>query len=614
MRILLIILLSASFLFAQKASQREWTIFQKGVQDYKSGKYDAALKDFQLVLSKVKDNRLLTAHRLMLAKTFYKKGSYQKSVEQCNAFLHDFPESRYIADVYYLAANNYFRLDRLQTAVQSWLHAARSATDSRLAKKALRLAEESVRYRLDDQGLAYLVSELQDPYDLQFALYHRAERDYNAGNFPAAMAALNQARALRSKNESYQKKIDKLHAYLSDKTSSAIRIAALLPFSGANAEIGQALFDGAQMAVDKYNREHGPTVEIIPYDYETRLPTALFRMREIARDPSISAVFGPVENDISAACATIADYEKLPLISPTASAAELRTLSNYLVQLNIPMDITVQKLTRYAQDSLQLKRLATVAPIDDYFVQMTRTFVEKEEQLGNEIVAQEWYYPGDQDITPRFKSLKRKGIKLTYVDSMRTVDSTLSARTIDSLYAVYQEEKREYNEETNTKVDSADIPVTVIDGLFVPVFSEDIGLIASQYAYWNIQSQILGNADWYNPEALKKNRNYINGLIFVSDGYLNEERWDYRKFRNDFREIYKRTPDKYESIGLDSFNFILSALDAAPRDLDRTGFFERIRQAPLYNGIYRNFEVGKKRFNDAARILKFTYGQILPLN
>lgn len=179
---------------------------------------------------------------------------------------------------------------------------------------------------------------------------------------------------------------------------------------------------------------------------------------------------------------------------------------------------------------------------------------------------------------------------------------------------LYHEEQVKYNEETNTKIDSADIPVKTIDGLFMPLFPDEISPIASQYAYWNIQGQILGNADWYDPEILKKNKNYVNGLIFVTNGYFNKESWDYRKFRNSFRDTYKRTPEKYEMVGFDSFNFILSALDGAPKSISREVFSRRIKEAPVFNGVYRSFEVGKKRFNDAARILKYTYGQILPLN
>jgi len=613
LRIIIFLLISSTLLFAQRASDREWVIFNKGVQEYKAGRYKKAAQDFELVISKIKESPLITAHNLMLAKSYYKSGDYEASIQSCNKFLKAYPNSQYKPHVRYLIANNYYRLNRLQSAVETWLGVAATGQNKALSDKSIKLADETVRFLLDEQGLSYLKGQVKDDFSKQFILYQMAERDYEKGNFPPAIAMLEEALALGGANSAYQSKSRKLLNYLSDKKSNAIRIAALLPLSGSNSDLGQALLDGAQMAVDQFNRSHGPTLELIPFDYETRLTSALIQLKEIARDPTISAVFGPIENDIAAACALVADYENIPLITPTATERELRTLSASVVQLSVPMDITVQKLARYAQDSLQIRRFATIAPIDDYFVRMTGMFVHKQNQLENQVVAQEWYYPGNQDITSHFKALKRTGLKLVFQDSLTLVDSTLSLMDIDSLYAIYQEEQREILEENHTQVDSADIPVKTIGGLFMPLFSSDIGILASQHAYWNIQTQVLGNADWYDLEALKKNHNYINGLIFVSDGYLNQESWDYRKFRNSFRDIYRRTPEKFELMGYDSFNFILSALEGSSKNISRKAFLSRLLDAPLYNGVYRNFEVGKKRFNDAARILKFTYGQILPL-
>jgi len=600
-------------LFSQKASDREWAIFQKNIEDYKKGYYRQAQKNIRLVLKNLKDNSLLSAHQLMLAKSHYKMGKYVQSLDECQNFIRQFPESRYRMHIEYLKANNYFQLDRLQTAVETWLSVAEKSKDKRLAEKALKLADQTVRFKLDSQGLMYLKNELKSPFALQFAYYHIAERDYEKGNFPPAKNAVQKVLSLNGNNILIEQKAKKIFDYLDNKANTAIRIAALLPLSGGNADVGQALLDGAQMTVDVFNRENGPSVELIPFDYETRLSTALLQLKEIARDPSISAVFGPVENDIFAACATVADYEKISLISPTATEKDLRTISSRMIQLSIPMDIRVQKIARYAHESMQMTRFATIAPIDDYFVRYTKIFTQKQEQFGNEVVSQQWYYPGDQDITRYFKALKRVGIKLVYQDSVIQADTSLTQYMIDTSYASFQEKERELLEETNTRIDSADIPVKTIDAMFLPVFSDDIGLIASQYAYWNIQAQIFGNADWYNMELLNKNKNYINGLIFVSDGYLNEESWDYRKFRNDFRNLFKRTPNKYELIGYDSFNFILSALQGAPKSIGRENFFERVKDAPTFNGVYRNFDVGKKRYNNAVRILKYTYGQILPL-
>jgi ABC-type branched-subunit amino acid transport system substrate-binding protein len=194
------------------------------------------------------------------------------------------------------------------------------------------------------------------------------------------------------------------------------------------------------------------------------------------------------------------------------------------------------------------------------------------------------------------------------------VDSTISKASIDSLYRIHQEMERGKLEETNTKLDSADIPVTSFDGLLVPIYKDDLGLIAPQIAYANFETQILGNSDWYSMEGLKKNKNYINGIVFITDGYLNEEDWDYRQFRNNFRNRFKRTPEKFELIGYDSFNFLLSIFNKGNSDINRGNFADKVLSLQSFRGIYRSFDLTQRSSNNAARILKYYYGQLIPLN
>ena len=76
---------------------------------------------------------------------------------------------------------------------------------------------------------------------------------------------------------------------------------------------------------------------------------------------------------------------------------------------------------------------------------------------------------------------------------------------------------------------------------------------------------------------------------------------------------YHRTPEKYELLGYDNFNFILQAVANGNRKPERSNFLPIIKEQPRYEGILRRFNIGDKRYNNAARILKYYYGQLLPL-
>ena len=211
-------------------------------------------------------------------------------------------------------------------------------------------------------------------------------------------------------------------------------------------------------------------------------------------------------------------------------------------------------------------------------------------------------------------NLKRRGLKLTFSDSIRQSLPLASPVVIDSLYMAYQRQEMENHENKKpAKVDSADIPVTSIDAVFIPIFKEDLQFIAPQIAYSNIQAQFLGNNDWYDSEGLKKNKNYINNIIFSASGYLNEESWDFRRFRNEFRTTFKKTPSIYAVLGYDVFRYLIQAYRPQQPQMTRQQFFVNLNNLKKYNGIYRNFDINKMHFNQYHQLLKYSFGQIIPL-
>jgi len=600
-----------SNLIAQNASTREWTIFQKGVAEYQKGNYEKALQSFSLMINKLPNSALTTANHLMLAKTNYKFGDYDVSLQQCEEFKKRFPQSKYIDEIKYLMGNNYYRLERIETAVASWLKVGFGTSNSVLREKVLKLADDVIRYKMNRLSVnslsqQYIGSPIKESFE-----YHLANEKYRNGNVAAAKSELKTLLAT-AKTIYYRNKAQNLMDQLEGKASNEIHIAALLPLSGNNEIIGKALLNGFNLAVTEYNNgSSAKKIVIDEFDYSSNLISALELVKKISSDRSHSFIFGPVENDIVASCAAIADYEGITIVSPTASSDKIKSISENCITLAPTVKTMAQAIQTYAFDSLAVRRLATFAPIDDYFIDLTDEFTQTYQENGGLVVFQEWYYPGDQNFKKQFRKMKRVGLRLAFKDSLILENADISDSSVDSLYLIYLEEQREELKETKTKIDSADIPVTTFDGMFVPVFEDDISFIASQFAFSNFQTQLLGNADWYNKDALKKNRNYVNGIVFVADGYLNEEDWDYRQFRNNYRNAFQKTPEKFELIGYDSFKFLSNVL--IDSKVNRTNFLEKIVQLNPYQGIYRSFDINRSRTNKSVKILKYIYGQVIPL-
>ncbi len=607
--------LTFHFLSAQNASSREWTIFRKGVAEYQKGNYELARQSFSLMISKLPNSALTTANYLMLAKTHYKMGEYTTALEQAAAFKRDFPNSSYTDDMSYLQANSYYRMDRVDRAVLQWLEVAFSGTDDRLRQKALEHADAAIRHKLKRDRVESLADEYTGTPQGAAFRYHLALNDKESGRLEKARNTLRLLAATpgsglygdRAKNL-----LDQMEGRAVSGSVSQPRIALLLPLSGPNAEVGKSMRSGIKLALDEHNAAAGQKLELREFDYETRLIPALRHMNSISADPSIVAVIGPLENDIAAACAALADHLGLALISPTASAGEITEISENAILLAPTIDAMATELGRFAFDSLRVRHAASLAPLDDYFVKMVEQFAGQAKADSASLIAQEWYYPGDQDFKKQFQSLKRIGLKLEFRDSVEQEYGVLSQQRLDSLYRAWRKTELERHKEEKVKIDSVDIPVNAYGALFLPVFSDDISLIAAQYAFANFNTQLLGNSDWYDEELLRRNRNYLDGMVFVSDGYMNEEGWEYKQFRNNFRNSLKTTPDHFALIGYDSFKFISRAFQNAG-DISRSNMIDRITSLDRHNGIYRRFSVGDKRYNSGLFLLRYKFGQIIPV-
>ena len=597
----------------QTAAQKEKDIFVYNLGLYQQKDYQKAEKNFAILVSKLPDSPLRTTNYLMLIKSQYKLGDYVVAIDHSKTFIETYPNSHYRDDVLYIMGNSYYQLTRYGTAVKCWVDALDIYDDPRLVKKIEPMISATINQKLSPVEINNLYQDIVYSPDGQMLVNIAwAKKEIAAGGGTSALARLS-ASVKQSPNSRYAEKANQLLSHGGSQSLADERFAFLLPLSGFNQEVGNAILEGAHLALDEYNKQHNLNLKIATYDYGEDIGSAIRGVQTLAQNPNIIAAIGPLENDIATACAAISSYEQLPLVSPTATDNDLTGFSDYFFQLSSTIDITAETLAKYALDSLHLRRFATFSPMDEHFIKMVDTFTSTVESAGAEIVSQAWYYPGDQDVYKQFMKLKRVGLKIEFTDSLTTKFPEITVGELDSLYKEYVTLEEEKLEETKSKIDSADIPIKTIDGIFIPIFKEDIQFIAPQIAYSNIQAQYLGNGDWYDSEQLKKNKNYINGLVFGSDGYLNEESWDFRQFRNQFRTKYKKTPDVYAIIGYDTFKYLLKAYDPKVTDLSRTQFLRNLNNIGGYEGIYKTIKLGNTRFNQNLKLIKYNYGQFIPV-
>jgi ABC-type branched-subunit amino acid transport system substrate-binding protein len=604
-----------NMIFSQDPLERERNLFYRNVDLYKKSDYTKAEQNFQIIVDRLPNSIFFTSNYLMLTKTKYKLGYYAESSELAQNFINRFPHSKYRCEIINTLGNCYYQQNKYEKAACLWTSAIESALNWKQIEQVRPKLEGILKFKLSAREAKSLRQEFSGSDGNVLLTIIAAEQYIELGEFSIAKELLSETIATHQ-NSRFISEAENLKIKLEKDQSGKNHFALLLPLSGVYSDIGNEIKEGVELGIQEYNLKSTTKIDLVVMDYKHDLFTAVTKLRYLARDKSLLAVLGPIDNLSAISCAAIADYEKLPVISPTATRDQLTQIGDYFIQLSIPLDIQAEAIARYALDSLKLMRFATLAPIDNegHYSTLVDKFSEIVEGYGAKIVASEWYYPEEQDYSKQLMRIKRSGLKCAFIDSVSQTDSLITADHLDSLYRLKIKNDQEYMAENNIKLDSADIPLTSIDGLFVPIYNEDLQTLVSHIAQKNIQTYLLGNSDWDDPEQLKKLRRFLGGLIYVKDGYLDENSSSYRKFRNDFRTALKKTPTTYHLIGYDAIGYLLKILGNISQDMTRSKYFERLQEIRLYDGIYRDIRLNSDGANTAVKLLKYQYGQVVLLN
>ena len=158
-------------------------------------------------------------------------------------------------------------------------------------------------------------------------------------------------------------------------------------------------------------------------------------------------------------------------------------------------------------------------------------------------------------------------------------------------------------------MDSTALAVNPYDGVFLPIYGEDLDYVAPQLANYNIEARIFGGAHWNDPEKLEENSRYVEGAIFISDFYTDPSDYGYYTFRDAYRIAKGKSAEKMEIYGYDTARLLLEALK--DESLSRQQIGQKLLEIGPYSGIKGTVSFNQDRINTSLRILQFRLGNII---
>lgn len=564
--------------------------FKNALTRYVSKDYAEALSGFQpLARSEILHHRM-TGSLLMTGKSLYQLGRYADALPYFDRLINSFPKSKYLDDAYYARASAYYRLQDYHDATRDFLYVVEQSPQQQLVERSGKIAGHLIRNELSGSDLRRLLRYVEGEKSAVLVTLALARKQILNGATEDAVSLLRNYQKEYGANE-YAGQIDQLIKEAKTAVNRPVKLGVLLPLSGIYRREGRGVLRGIKFAHNQATNGSESMIQLVYRDSESSMIKALHGIKDLVHREHVRAVIGEMESSVTAGIGALASVAGVPVLAPAATENGVASVGRTLFQLNSDLEQKGRALAEYAVNELGMQTFATLAPADEYGRQMVASFTSTIDELDGRVIAQSWYYGTPEDLSRQFKIIREAAF---------LHDST-------DVQAILREAAEE-----GEKMDETDIPVNSIDGFFIPIDSEDIKYVAPNMALNNIRSQLLGGEYFDDLDVLRDAQveRYVNGVIFVSDYFPDENDLAFRDFRTRFRLEMKKTPERWEVFGYDAYQILRNIVENGAKSASRIA--DELNNLNGYQAMkgavsFRNHH----RVNRAVNILQFINGRIV---
>jgi ABC-type branched-subunit amino acid transport system substrate-binding protein len=308
-------------------------------------------------------------------------------------------------------------------------------------------------------------------------------------------------------------------------------------------------------------------------------------VRELAEDPEIVAIVGPIFTAESLAAAEAAEVSGIPLIA-LSHREEVPVGRDLVFRTRTTPGDEVGVLVNHAFETLGAKRFAVLYPQNRYGRGMRKLYWDAVTERGGKMVAASSYDPSATDFSKvirdmigyRFLSdLERKALaeREEILRAARLLEPLDAALLRDAAYGILGPDLQPLP------------PIVDFDVLFIPDAANKVSLIAPGLAFHEIRGVgLLGSSEWLDDELLRVARQHVAGSVISTPFYPQSDLPFVEEFVSAFRATFGDEPDSYAAQAFDAGNLVLVQLAAGRVDREdvRDGLL-KVRAYPGATGV-----------------------------
>ncbi len=319
-----------------------------------------------------------------------------------------------------------------------------------------------------------------------------------------------------------------LFAGCAAKESDTIKIGVNMELSGGVATYGQSTLSGIELAVKQANDAggiDGKQIELVKYDNKSDSAEATTIATKLMTQDGVLAVMGPATSGGFKATIPVANKNKIPVISGSATVDDVTVDANgvkeyaFRICYNDSFQGTV--LAQYASNSLSSKTAIVLKDVaNDYCKGVASSFITAFTAAGGTIAAEESFNTNDTDFSAILTKIKDLNF----------------------------------------------------DVILLSAYYQEAGLVIKQARALGIDCPVIGPDGYDSPSLVE-----LAGADALSNVYYTNHYSSLDKdpgvlqFISDFSAEYGKDPDSFNALGYDLARFTIDAITRAAEAGELTG-------------------------------------------
>ena len=294
-----------------------------------------------------------------------------------------------------------------------------------------------------------------------------------------------------------------------------IKVGEFASLTGSEATFGQSSHKGTALAVDDLNAAGGVLgrkIQLITEDDQSQAGMPATVVHKLISANGVVAVLGEVASSKSLEAAPICQQNKIPMISPASTNPKVTETGDHIFRVCFidPFQGTV--MANFATKTLKLKSVAVLTDVkSDYSLGLAKFFKEGFTKNDGKIAAEQNYSGGDKDFNAQLTAIKAANP----------------------------------------------------DGIFVPGYYTEVGLIVLQARQLGLTCPIFGGDGWESSSLVPIGGKALEGCYFSTHYSPDDTSPAVQDFVKKFKARYNETPDAMAALGYDSAMILADAMKRA---------------------------------------------------